>query len=299
MWRRNKQMVGRLSRETWVRYARLLAASTSVLIVALIVLFLGREAGPFLLEPGGRELWGTRWVPVSLQQESYGILPLVAGTLLVTLIAMAITVPLGVCVAVYIAEIARPWERAVLKPLMEVLAAVPSVVLGFFGLVVLSPWITRLFGLPTGLTALTGSLLLALMAIPTVVAIAEEAIRSVPRSLTYASLALGATPLRTLWRVTVPAAGPGIVAAVLLGTGRVVGETMAVLMVTGNAAAITFSPLQSVRTMTATIALEMGEVAFGSHHYRALFCLGVLLLGITFALNVVARGTLKRQMRVK
>ena len=278
-----------------MRYGLLAAASTSVLIVALIVVFLGREAGPFLWDPGVWQLWGTRWVPVSFQQEAYGLLPLFTGTLLVTVIAMVITVPLGVCAAVYIAELARPWERALLKPLIETLAAIPSVVLGFFGLVVLGPWIKQLFGLPTGLTALTASLLLALMAIPTVVALAEEAIRSVPRSLANASLALGASRLRTLWQITVPAAKPGIAAAVLLATGRVVGETMTVLMVTGNAAAVTLSPLESVRTLTATIALEMGEVAFGSHHYRALFCLGIILLCVIFALNVQARGIWQRR----
>jgi phosphate transport system permease protein len=287
------------SPERSVRYVLLAAASTSVLIVVSIVVFLGREAGPFLRDPGAWQLWGTRWVPVSFQQEAYGLLPLVTGTLLVTGIAMLITVPLGVCAAVYIAELARPWERALLKPLIETLAAVPSVVLGFFGLVVLGPWIKQLFGLPTGLTALTASLLLALMAIPTVVALAEEAIRNVPRSLANASLALGASRMRTLWQITVPAARPGIVAAVLLATGRVVGETMTVLMVTGNAAAVTLSPLESVRTLTATIALEMGEVAFGSHHYRALFCLGVILLCVTFALNVQARGVWKRRVPAK
>lgn len=288
-------MAAPFSSERCVRYGLLAAASTSVLIVALIVVFLGREAGPFLWDPGVWQLWGTRWVPVSFQQEAYGLLPLFTGTLLVTVIAMVITVPLGVCAAVYIAELARPWERALLKPLIETLAAIPSVVLGFFGLVVLGPWIKQLFGLPTGLTALTASLLLALMAIPTVVALAEEAIRSVPRSLANASLALGASRLRTLWQITVPAAKPGIAAAVLLATGRVVGETMTVLMVTGNAAAVTLSPLESVRTLTATIALEMGEVAFGSHHYRALFCLGIILLCVIFALNVQARGIWQRR----
>ena len=184
-------------------------------------------------------------------------------------------------------------------PLIEVLAAIPTVVLGFFGLVVLSPLMKQLLGLTTGMTALTASLLLALMAIPTVVLISEEAIRGVPASLKVASLAVGASPLQTMWRVTVPAASRGILAAMVLGVGRVIGETMTVMMVTGNAAVITFSPLQSVRTMTATIALEMGEVPLGSDHYRALFCVGVMLLGVTFVLNIVAQRALKKQYRLK
>lgn len=283
--------------EESVRVLLLAATSASILIVVLIFIFLGREALPFLRHPGLSELCGTRWVPVSFQKESFGVLPLIVGSLLVTLTSMAITVPVGVCAAVYIAEIAKPWERRVIVPLLDLLAGMPTVVLGFFGLVVLSPLMKQLFGLTTGMTALTASLLLALMAIPTVVSISSEAIRTVPGSLKVASLALGASPLQTIWRVTVPAASRGILAAIMLGIGRVIGETMTVMMVTGNAPAITWSPLESVRTMTATIALEMGEVPLGSDHYRALFCLGVILLGITFALNIVAQWALKRQYR--
>jgi phosphate transport system permease protein len=195
---------------------------------------------------------------------------------------------------VYISELARPLEREILKPFIEILAGIPSVVLGFFGLVVLAPLVKGAFGLPTGFTALTGAALLALMAIPTVISISEDAIRSVPESYKAASLALGASRMQTIWRVTVPAALPGIVAAVMLGTGRVIGETMAVMMVTGNAAVITGSPFKSVRTMTATIAAEMGEVPFGSDHYRALFCVGIVLLLATFGLNVIAQKVLKK-----
>ncbi len=270
------------------------AASTSILIVILIFLFLGREAAPFAVEPGIDELFSTRWMPVSFQKESFGIGPLVTGSLLVTGLATLITVPFGVCAAVYIAEVATSWEREILKPLIELLAGIPSVVLGFFGLVVLAPLVKRLFGLPSGLTALTGALLLALMAVPTVISISEDAIRSVPASYKSASLALGASKLQTVWKVTVPAALSGIIAAVMLGMGRVIGETMAVMMVTGNAAVITGSPLESVRTMTATIAAEMGEVPFGSDHYRALFCVGIVLLLATFTLNMVAQRVLKK-----
>ncbi len=167
-------------------------------------------------------------------------------------------------------------------------------VLGFFGLVVVAPLVKDVFQLNSGLTALTGAILLALMAIPTIVSVSEDAIHSVPAAYKQASMALGASPVQTMWRVTVPAAMPGIFAATLLGMGRVIGETMAVMMVTGNAAMITFSPLASVRTMTATVAAEMGEVSLGGTHYRALFCVGLVLLIVTFTLNYVAQRVLRR-----
>jgi phosphate transport system permease protein len=269
-------------------------ASTSILIVIGIFVFVGKEAGHFAVEPGLKELLGSKWIPVSFQKESFGLLPLITGSLLVTALATALTIPFGVGAAVYISELARPTEREILKPFIEILAGIPSVVIGFFGLVVLVPLIKGVFNLSTGLTALAGAVLLALMAIPTVVSISEDAIRSVPASYKAASLALGASKMQTIWKVTVPAALPGIVAAVMLGIGRVIGETMAVMMVTGNAAVITASPFDSVRTMTATIAAEMGEVAFGSIHYRALFCVGIVLLLATFGLNVIAQKFLKK-----
>ena len=270
------------------------AASTSILIVLGIFTFLGKEAGHFAVTPGIEKLLSGRWVPVSFQEESFGLLPLITGSLLVTVLAMVLTIPFGVGASVYISELARPLEREILKPFIEILAGIPSVVIGFFGLVVLAPLVKGAFGLPTGFTALTGAALLALMAIPTVISISEDAIRSVPESYKAASLALGASRMQTMWRVTVPAALPGIVAAVMLGTGRVIGETMAVMMVTGNAAVITGSPFKSVRTMTATIAAEMGEVPFGSEHYRALFCVGIVLLLATFGLNMIAQKVLKK-----
>jgi phosphate transport system permease protein len=269
-------------------------ASTSILIVIGIFVFVGKEAGHFAIEPGLKELFGSKWIPVSFQKESFGLLPLITGSLLVTALATILTIPFGVGAAVYISELARPAEREILKPFIEILAGIPSVVIGFFGLVVLVPLIKSIFNLSTGLTALAGAVLLALMAIPTVVSISEDAIRSVPASYKAASLALGASKMQTIWKVTVPAALPGIVAAIMLGIGRVIGETMAVMMVTGNAAVITASPFDSVRTMTATIAAEMGEVAFGSIHYRALFCVGIVLLLATFGLNMIAQKFLKK-----
>jgi phosphate transport system permease protein len=290
-------MTRRYWKESLIKYALMASSSMCIVIVLVIFLFLLREAAPFLREPGLSSLWGARWVPVSFQKQQFGIGPLVAGSLLVTFLATLFAVPFGVCGAVYIAELAGPREREILKPFIELLAAIPSVVLGFFGLVVLAPIVKMVFHLSTGLTALTGALLLALMAIPTIISISEDAIRSVPRSYREASMALGAREIQTVWRVTVPAALSGIVAAVMLGMGRVIGETMAVLMVTGNAAITTLSPFESVRTMTATIAAEMGEVTYGSAHYQALFWVGIVLLLATFILNVIAQRVLRKYQR--
>lgn len=279
------------------KFMRLLLVSTasiSILIVALIFLFLGKEALPFSLDPGLGSLFDTLWIPVSFQDERFGIYPLVAGSSLVTVLAMLIAIPLSIVGAVYISEIAQPVEREILKPFIEILASIPSVVLGFFGLVVLAPLVKDIFGLSSGLNALTAALLLALMALPTIITISEDALASVPRSFKQASLALGASELQTIFKVTVPAALPGIIAAIMLGIGRVIGETMAVLMVSGNSAIISLFPLDSVRTMTATIAAEMGEVPFGSHHYQALFWIGMVLLLITFMLNILSRLVLKK-----
>ncbi len=285
-------------RESAIKTMLVGGASISILIVVLIFLFLGREAFPFIGEPGIGNLFQTRWIPVSFKEEVFGIVPLFTGSLLVTMLATIIMIPFGVMGAIYIAEISQTWEWEILKPFIEILAGIPSVVIGFFGLVVLSPIVKGIFGLSTGLTALTGSILLALMAIPTVISISEDAIQSVPKAYKEASLALGAGKMQTIFRIIVPAALPGIIAAIMLGMGRVIGETMAVLMVTGNAAKMTMNPLSSVRTMTATIAAEMGEVAFGSHHYQALFWVGILLLLVTFGLNVVAQRVLRKyQMR--
>lgn len=287
-----------MAHEDWqeriVRLLLIAAASMSIVIVALIFLFLFKEAAPFAVHPGIGELFGPRWIPVSFQGEQFGMYPLITGSLLVTALATLVAVPFGVSGAVYLAEMASNAEREILKPFIELLAGIPSVVIGFFGIVVLAPIVKDIFGLPSGLTAATGALLLALMAIPTIMSISEDAIRSVPTSYRQASLALGASDMQTIWKVTVPASLPGITAAVMLGMGRVIGETMAVMMVTGNAAIITLSPFESVRTMTATIAAEMGEVPFGSEHYRALFWVGIVLLVATFTLNLVAQRVLKK-----
>lgn len=285
--------------ERTIRWTLLGCASATIVSVLLIFLFLGKEGLPALLDIPLSSLLSERWTPVSFENPRFGLLPLVAGSVLVTVLATIFAVPFGVGGAVYLSDFAGRGEREFLKPFIEVLAGIPSVVLGFLGLVVVGPAVKTLFALPSGLTALTGAILLAFMAIPTILSIAEDALRAVPQSYKDASLALGATPWQTSWQVTLPTASPGVLAAVMLGIGRVIGETMAVMMVTGNAALITASPFESVRTMTATIAAEMGEVPFGSQHYQVLFLVGLVLLGMTLVVNLYARRLLVRQIRRK
>lgn len=282
--------------ERAIRLVLLGCASTAVVVVLFIFLYLGREGLPLLADVPLAEVTGARWQPNS-PRPGYGLQPLVVGSLVVTLLGTLLALPFGIGGAVYVAEFARPREREVLKPTIEVLAGIPSVVLGFFGLVVIGPAVKATFGLSSGLTALTGAILLAFMAVPTILTIAEDAIRAVPASYRDAALALGATPWQTTWRVIVPAARSGLLAAIMLGVGRVVGETMAVMMCTGNAAQVSWSPFDSVRTMTATIAAEMGEVPFGSEHYRALFLVGLVLLAMTLAINLTAQRILGRGVR--
>lgn len=280
-----------------VYYVLLLAASTSIIIVFLILVFLFKEAWPLLntnFGPGITALFKTEWVPTSPINERFGIVPLITGTLVVTLFAVLIAIPFGVITAVYLAEIATVAEREFLKPFLELLAGFPSVVFGFFGLVLLSPVIKKAFNLESGVCALTGSLLLALMALPTIITITEDAIQNVPKAYKHGSLALGATKLQTIFTVTLPAALSGIIAAVMLGVGRVIGETMVVLMVTGNAAIITANPLDPVRTMTGTIAGDMGEIVQGSVHYTVLFWIGIILLLFTWVFNELSQVFLRK-----
>ena len=277
-----------------IKYFLQSCGSLSIIIVLLIFLFLFKEAFPFIGSPGIGELFHNIWNPVSFQKEEFGLYPLITGSVLVTILATIIAIPFGIIGAVYISEVASAREREFLKPFIEILAGIPSVVLGFFGLIVIAPLIKDLFGLNTGLTALTGAVLLAFMAIPTIMSISEDAIKSVPAAYKEASLALGASKLETIWKVVVPAALSGIVASVMLGMGRVVGETMTVMMVTGNAPVISMNPFTSVRTMTATIAAEMGEVTIGSDHYMALFWVGIVLMLMTFSLNLISYRVLKK-----
>ena len=231
---------------------------------------------------------GTRWIPSATPSPQYGVLPLVLGTLWVSLFAILIALPLGLGVAIYMSELAGPKIRKLLKPTIELLAGIPSVVYGFFGLVVLVPLIQKTLNLPVGETAFAGSLILAIMALPTIITIAEDSMRSTPRAMREASLALGATPWQTIYRVIVPYASSGIMAAVVLGIGRAIGETMAVLMVTGNAAVMPHTLFQSVRTIPATIAAELGESPAGGTHYQSLFMLGCILFVITIFISISA-----------
>ncbi len=243
-------------------------------------------------------LFGRTWNPTGFHSASYGILPLVMSTLMVTAGATVIAVPLGVACAAYLAEVASPWEREIVKPVIEMLAGVPSVVIGFFGLVVLNRLIARTFSLSNGLNALNGAVLLALMALPTIISIAEDALTMVPTEYKEASLALGANRWQTLRLVIFPAAASGVSAAIMLGIGRAIGETMTVIMATGNAIAWPRSMFQSVRTMTATIAIELGEVAYNTTHYYALFAVGFVLFAITFLVNLSADLFLQRSSEV-
>ena len=269
--------------------------AATIAIVLLIFVYLLKDALPVLkTESLGELLFGRDWYPLS---GIFGMLPLIMGSLLVTAGAVVIGVPIGVAAAVYIGEIASPRIREILKPTVETLAAIPSIVVGFLGYMLLAPWLKQIFHLPTGLTALAGSIMLAFMAMPTIISISEDALNAVPKDYRASSLALGATQWQTIRRVVVPAARSGIIASVMLGIGRAIGETMTVLMVTGNAALIPHSFLQPVRTMTATIGLEMGETVRFSPHYHALFAVAAVLFLMTFAINLVADLALQRGRR--
>jgi phosphate transport system permease protein len=288
-------------RRRWIEFAiealiRVVGFS-SIGFVALIFIFLLREGVPAFFEVPLGNLFSTRWYPTF---DLFGTLPLILGSILVTVTAIAIALPLGVATAVFVREVAPNWAREVLKPMIEVLAGIPSVVLGFFGMTIIAPLVREALGAPTGLTAFSGAFILAYMALPTMISVAEDALDAVPKSYRDAGLAMGATQWQTIWRVVVPAARSGIVTAVMLGMGRAIGETMAVMMVTGNAARMPLtldSLLRPIRTMTATIAAEMGEVANGSTHYHLLFAVGILLFLITFGITLAAASTIFQKRR--
>jgi phosphate transport system permease protein len=238
---------------------------------------------------------GSEWIPTATPAPLFGVLPLITGTLLVSFFAILLALPFGLGVAVYLSEIASKQIYRILKPMIELLAGIPSVVYGFFGLVVVVPFVQQTFNLPVGETALAGSIVLAIMALPTIITIAEDSMRMTPRSIREASLALGGTHWQTIYRVVIPNASSGIMAAVILGIGRAIGETMAVLMVTGNAALITASLFSPVRTIPATIAAELGEAPTGGSHYQALFVLGCILFIITMIGSIAAEIIAKKR----
>jgi phosphate ABC transporter membrane protein len=267
-------------KEQAVRSVFFCTALFAVVVISFILLFLLRD-GYSIFETVGIPafLFGMSWTPTAMEP-AYGIFPLIVGTIFVTFGAMVFAVPLSLGCAIYISEIASPRVKSILKPATELLAGIPSVVYGFFGLIVLTTLIREVFNLPTGETWLAGSILLGIMALPTIISVSEDAISSVPHEFREGSLAVGATKWETISRVIVPAALSGIAAAIILGIGRAIGETMAVLMVTGNAAILPdpiWNVLSPIRTLTGTLGIEMGEVSIGSDHYHALFGVAVVL----------------------
>ena len=275
-------------REIIIRNLFACFAFFSVLILGLIVIFLFREGMPIFQQISVfKFIFGSAWYP-TYDPPEYGIWPLIVGSLVVTFFACLIAVPLGVLSAIYISEIAPGAIKEYLKSIIELLAGLPSVVLGFFGMVIVAPWLQETFDLPTGLNIINASVMLAIMAIPTISSISEDAIYAVPREFKEASYALGATKYETIIKVIIPAALSGISTAVILGMARAIGETMVVLMVAGGAAAIPQSIFDSVRPMPASIAAEMGEAPFGSGHYHALFATGIVLFFVTLVFNLIA-----------
>ncbi len=270
----------------------------SILILLGIFLLLLFDGFPAIKHLGFSSFLSMTWNPTSYVKETYGLGAMIISTLMVTFGAMVLAVPVGLGCAAYLAEVAPSWVRETLKPVIEILAGIPSVVLGFLGIIVVGPAIARLFHLPNGLNAVNGSILLAIMSLPTIISISEDAISSVPRSYKEASLALGATRWQTLIKVVVPSALSGIIASIMLGMGRAIGETMTVLMATGNALNTPSHIFDAVRTMTAAIAIELGEVAFGSDHYHGLFVVGFILFVMTFLVNLIADLVLAKYQEV-
>ena len=264
---------------------------SAIIFVFAIFFFVFREGAPFLTDPKF-SLWkfltSTEWYPTSMSNVRYGTFALIAGTLSVTGVAMLIAVPFGLGAAIFVSEFSSGKTREFLKVIIELLAAIPSIVWGFIGLTVMNPLIQKVFHVQVGLNVLNAAILLALMSIPVMVSIGEDALKAVPDTYREGALALGATRWQIIYRVLLPAGKNGLLAAVLLGVGRAVGETMAVLMATGHAVHVPTSIFDSVRTLTATIAAELGEASAGSPHYRVIFLIGILLFLITFIVNLTA-----------
>lgn len=291
------RMARRRAAEAAARAIIYICGWIAIVILAAIALFLLLNALRALGDVGlGTMLSGTQWYPTS-DPGKFGMLPLVLGSLLVTGVALLVSIPLGVGAAIHISEFSRGPLKDVQKSIIEFMAAVPSVVYGLVGVAVLIPLVKDVFGLDSGLTALTGGVVLGIMSIPTVVSISEDALHAVPVDLRRGSAALGNTRWQTTFKVTIPAASSGIFAAMMLGLGRAIGETIAVLMLTGNAAVMPSTVFESVRTMTGTIAAEMGEVVQGGMHYSVLFTVGLVLFAITFGINLAADLVLEKQRR--
>jgi phosphate transport system permease protein len=283
-----RRTAGTRVKEHIIQNLFLLVALTSILVLTLIVLFLFREGVPIFKDVSIKDfLFGKYWYP-TYDPPEFGIFALIVASIMVTALASVIAVPLGLLSAIYISEIAGSRVKEILKPIIELLASLPSVVIGFFGMVIVAPFLQEAFDIPTGLNLFNASVMLALMAVPTISSISEDAIHAVRRELREASLALGATQWETISRVVVPASLSGICTAVILGMSRAVGETMVVLMVAGGAAAIPESIFDACRPMPASIAAEMAEAPFRSDHYYALFATGIVLFFMTLGFNLIA-----------
>jgi len=274
------------------------AAALCIVTLTLIMVFLIMEGFPIFQHVSLADfIFGKLWYP-TFDPPEFGILPMIVGSLVVTALSSLIAIPLGIMTAIYLAELAGPRMRAYVKPLVEMLQALPSVVIGFFGMVIVAPWLQETFDIATGLNIANASIMLAFMAVPTITSIAEDAIYSVPNDMREASLALGATHWQTIGRVVVPAALPGISTAVILGMARSIGETMVVLMVAGGAAMLPGSIFDPSRPMPASIAAEMAEAPFRSDHYHALFATGLVLFFFTLAFNALAAWIAEKKKQV-
>lgn len=269
----------------------------AIAILIGIFIFLLKEGLPLFSEiSASKFFFGTHWYPVS-EPPSFGLMPSLVATLWVTLIAAVLAIPIGVASAAYLSEIVPGWLREMAKPIIELLAGIPSVVIGFIGLIVLAPSIKDLFNLSTGLCGLTAGIMLAVMSLPLIISISEDAMSAVPDEYRQASYALGSTKWQTIWHVVIPSALSGISAAIMLGIGRAIGETMTVLMVAGGALAVTDSPTEPMRPMTATIAAEVNNSVQGGPQYKALFAIGIVLFVLTFVVNLIADIVLERQRK--
>ena len=295
-----KQRKSRKLREILIETFFLLNGVLAILILLGIFSLLFIKGFPAIRELGLKSFFGSAvWNPNAYGTPKYGILSLIVSTLMVTIGALVIAVPLGVACAAFLSELAPPRLREILKPAVEVLAGIPSVVVGFLGIVLVNPVISRIFGISNGLNALNGAILLAVMSLPTIISLSEDALRAVPHAYKEASLALGANRWQTLVRVLIPSGLSGIIASIMLGMGRAIGETMTVLMATGNAPALTFNFLEAIQTMTATIAIELGEVPYNTTHYYALFVIGFVLFVMTFLVNLVSDLILQKYQEVE
>lgn len=279
--------------ESWIFLAGIL---TIVILLGIIVLLIKEGLPIFFHTPPWEFFFGTKWYPVS-EPPTFGIMPFFVATLWITIVATAISVPIGVACAAYLAEVAPAKVRETVKPIIEILAGIPSVVMGFIGLMLLSPLVQSIFNLNTGLCGLTAGIMLSFMSLPIIISVSEDALQAVPDDFRQASYALGATRWETIRHVSIPAALSGITAAIMLGVGRAIGETMTVLMVAGGALAVPVSPTEPMMPMTAAIASGIGNAVRGGLQYQALFAIGLILFIITLAVNLIADRVLERQKR--